>query len=199
MHFILNGLSNLWALFSGLPVAFQSILCVIAVLVLYYLQSSKRWRGKRSKDAKKKNRAWRIKQSDAMLADFWRSDLDAQVVMSRVRQMDSLAFEELILSAISKHGHKIKRGTSYSGDGGIDGQAWINGQHHLLQMKRYSSYIDCGHISDFIDVCKSQNTVGWFIHSGITGKKSESIAKGSSVQIVADSDLIFLLTGQKAV
>ncbi len=192
-----NGLTHLWTYFLSLPVVIQAVLWSIGILVLYYLQSSKRARRKRSDKAKKKNRAWRMKQSNAMLADFWHSDLDPDVVISRVRKMDSLAFEELVLSAISRHGHKIKRGVSYSGDGGIDGQAWINGQHHLLQMKRYSSYVDCRHITDFIDVCNSHNTVGWFIHSGLTGKKSFSVAKGSNVQIIADGDLILLLTGRE--
>ena len=54
-----------------------------------------------------------------------------------LRQVNPFLFEEMILTALKRHGFKIKRNRRYTGDGGIDGQAWWNGQHYLIQAKRY--------------------------------------------------------------
>ena len=39
-----------------------------------------------------------------------------------LRKMNPYVFEEMLLSALSAQGHRIKRNASYSGGGGVDGE-----------------------------------------------------------------------------
>ncbi len=169
-------------------------LVILALVLLVF--PKKRRRGK-SLNAKQSNRKWRMKQADAMLYDFWNDrDQSPSMIFKRLRAMDPLAFEELILSALHKHGHKIKRSTSYSGDGGIDGKTTINGKTFLCQMKRYQQHITASHVADFSKVCRQHKKSGLFIHTGKTGSKSRSHAnEDQNLHIISGNKLIALVTG----
>ena len=101
-------------------------------------------------------------------------------------------YEEMILTAIKKSGHRIKRNSRYSSDGGIDGQCWIEGRHYLIQAKRYSSHITTSHVKEFNHICKKRGKFGLFIHTGKTGKGSW-IAKGKHIEIISGRNMIDLL------
>ncbi len=59
-----------------------------------------------------------------------------------LRGLNAFVFEEMILTALKKHGFKIIRNKRYTGDGGIDGRAYKNDQHYLIQAKRYRKHIN---------------------------------------------------------
>lgn len=89
-----------------------------------------------------------------------------------LRYTDPFVFEEMILTAFKHAGFKIKRNKRYTGDGGIDGVIFINGQRILIQAKRYKAHINAAHVTAFQTICKKQGCHGLFIHTGKTGKQS---------------------------
>jgi restriction system protein len=92
-------------------------------------------------------------------------------LFSYLRKIDPLVFEELVLCAIEQAGALVVRNLRYSGDGGIDGRAWIPGTGWCaIQAKRYGSHIIRDHVAAFGDTltrtrCKQR----LFIHCGRTG------------------------------
>lgn len=112
-----------------------------------------------------------------------------------IRKVDPFVFEEMILSALSMHGHEIIRNRKYTGDGGIDGRVIVGGSTLLIQAKRYSGYIREKDVSAFAAICERQNRKGLFIHSGKTGKASHIQAqKNPHVKIISGNSLLKLLT-----
>ncbi|MEJ2670168.1 MAG: restriction endonuclease, partial [Gammaproteobacteria bacterium] len=73
-----------------------------------------------------------------------------------MRRIDPFLFEEVILTALKRAGHRIQRNARYTGDGGIDGQCWIRGEHYLIQVKRYSSHINPRQVNDFVQLCRAR-------------------------------------------
>lgn len=113
--------------------------------------------------------------------------------ISYLRKIDPFVFEELVLLAYKNQGHKIKRNKKYTGDGGIDGQVWISGQHYFIQAKRYSSAINPAHVTDFSKlVASNEGSMGLFVHTGRTGEKSKSNAI-NSIGFVSGNKLLSLL------
>lgn len=110
-----------------------------------------------------------------------------------LRNQNPFLFEELILTALKRNGNKIKRNSRYTGDGGIDGQCWIEGQHYLIQAKRYRNHINAEDVRAFSQLCKTKGTKGMFVHTGKTGKKSRQEA--DRVTIVSGNNLLTLLLG----
>jgi restriction system protein len=58
-------------------------------------------------------------------------------VFHLLRAVNPYVFEELLLCEIERRGVKVYRSPSYSGDGGVDGAFDLNGDHWLVQAKRY--------------------------------------------------------------
>lgn len=106
-----------------------------------------------------------------------------------LRKISPYAFEELILYALGKYGYKIIRNKSYSGDGGIDGRFYVDGELVLVQAKRYRGQIDKRHVQDFERVVRENNCHGIFCHTGKTGAGSRSEFQ--------QSDVIELYSGEK--
>ena len=77
-----------------------------------------------------------------------------QEQITHLRGVNPFVFEEMILTAIKKRGHKIKRNKRYTNDGGIDGQATIRGIDYLIQAKRYKNHINPRHVRKFANTCK---------------------------------------------
>jgi restriction system protein len=113
--------------------------------------------------------------------------------VSYLRKINPFVFEELILTAFKRLGHKITRNKKYTGDGGIDGRVCINGVDYLVQAKRYRNHISAAHMSEFIDICRREKMKGLFIHTGRTGKLARTRGQDSSVDIVSGQRLLNLL------
>ena len=110
-----------------------------------------------------------------------------------LRGVHHFVFEEMILTALKKRGYKIKRNKRYSGDGGIDGQVIINGQHYLIQAKRYKNHINPAHVQSFAGICKKRGSRGLFVHTGKTGQKSRQIAQNENIEMISGDRLLNML------
>jgi restriction system protein len=106
-------------------------------------------------------------------------------------------FEEMILTAFQQAGAEIKRSSSYSGDGGIDGEVIINTSRYLIQTKKYKGYIKAVDVSKHVKICNRKRAKGFFVHSGMTGLKSKDFASGAPIAIVSGDSLISLLAGRE--
>lgn len=116
--------------------------------------------------------------------------------LSYLRKINPFVFEELLLLAFARQGYRVKRNPRYSGDGGLDGQVWIDEQRFLIQAKRYSRAINPAHIADFSRLLRQQAVSGFFIHTGRTGMKSRTEAKGHThLHIISGQKLLSLLAG----
>lgn len=109
-----------------------------------------------------------------------------------MRRIDPFLFEEVILTALKRAGCRIQRNARYTGDGGIDGQCWIRGEHYLIQVKRYSSHINPRQVNDFVQLCRARRAKGLFIHTGKTGRHAKAQTT-DHVRIISGQGLLSLL------
>jgi restriction system protein len=141
---------------------------------------------------------WRRRQARVMCAQLCERDRDQPAALhyARLRAMDPLAFEELLLEAFERRGYRVIRNRRYSGDGGVDGEVVICGRRWLIQAKRYRQAIRPEHVQDFAALCARRGQYGMFIHTGRTGEMSRAAADGAPrVEIVSGRRLLALLTG----
>lgn len=118
------------------------------------------------------------------------------LIYARLRAMDALAFEELLLESFERRGCRAVRNRRYTGDGGIDGQAVIHGCVWLIQAKRYAGAIRPEHVQAFASLCAARDAPGLFIHTGRTGDSSRGIVtRHAKVEIVSGRQLLALVTG----
>ncbi len=110
-----------------------------------------------------------------------------------LRKVNPFVFEEMILTAIKRQGHQIKRNKRYTGDGGIDGRCFIKGKEYLIQAKRYSNHINAQHVIEFAGICKRHNAKGLFVHTGKTGAKSKDVAHRTNIEMISGERLLNLL------
>ena len=115
-------------------------------------------------------------------------------VFGYLRKIDPLSFEELVLQSFVDMGWRVRRGTRYSGDGGIDGHVRMPGDHYwtAIQCKRYASAIDPTHVREFTEIVYPLR--GLFIHTGRTGQQSRD-ARGDNVLMVSGDRLVALIRG----
>ncbi|WP_180253153.1 restriction endonuclease, partial [Enterobacter hormaechei] len=117
--------------------------------------------------------------------------------LSYLRKVSPYVFEELLLSAFERQGLTVVRNASYSGDGGLDGQVIIDGEHWLIQAKRYSRAVSPAHVEDFDRLLLQSGRRGLFIHTGRTGKMSRTIRTASPrLRIISGQRLLAILAGQ---
>ncbi len=115
-----------------------------------------------------------------------------------LRKMNPYVFEEMLLTALSRQGFRIKRNASYSGDGGMDGQVWIAGQRWLIQAKRYGATINAQHVVAFGELALKEACGGLFIHTGRTGEVSrEAFRRWPNVTLISGNRLLQLLAGDR--
>lgn len=109
-----------------------------------------------------------------------------------MRKIDPLVFEELVLCSFEFAGTFIVRNLRYSGDGGIDGRAWIPGYGWCgIQSKRYGGHICSDHVAKFgSTLAQSCLDLGFFVHCGRTGS--------AAYQHLADRRIV-LVSGQRLV
>ena len=114
-------------------------------------------------------------------------------VFGYLRKIDALVFEELVLQAFVDMGWRVRRGTRYSGDGGIDGHVRLPGDPYwtAIQCKRYSSAIDPRHVREFAALVYPKR--GLFVHTGRAGDQSRAAAKG--VVFISGQRLTDLVAG----
>lgn len=111
-----------------------------------------------------------------------------------LRSINPFTFEEMILETFEQRGYKVKRNTRYTGDGGIDGRVWIDGELFLIQAKRYAGHISASHVHDFCRMVNAMGCKGFFIHTGKTGDASRLLANSqASVWIISGGKLLDLL------
>jgi len=142
---------------------------------------------------------WRRRQAKTMCEQLRGRDRHQPAALhyARLRGMDPLAFEELLLEAFERRGHRVIRNHRYTGDGGVDGEIIINGERWLIQAKRYRDAIRPEHVLDFAMLCATRGRRGMFIHTGRTGGMSRTIALGADgIEIVSGQRLLALLTGE---
>jgi restriction system protein len=140
---------------------------------------------------------WRRRQVRAMAAQLRGRDRlqPPQLLYARLRAMDPLAFEELLLESFERRGYKVIRNRRYTGDGGIDGQVMIDGAVWLIQAKRYADTIRPEHVAAFETLCRTKGRCRLFIHTGRTGPQSRAAATyGSTIEIISGRALLALLT-----
>ncbi|WP_257554699.1 restriction endonuclease [Sphingobium sp. CFD-2] len=141
---------------------------------------------------------WRRRQARAMCEQLRGPDRDqpAGLHYARLRAMDPLAFEELLLEAFEQRGHRVIRNRRYTGDGGVDGEVVIDGERWLIQAKRYRDAIRPEHVRDFAMLCATRKRRGMFIHTGRTGGISRTVVlSADGIEIVSGQRLLALLTG----
>ena len=117
--------------------------------------------------------------------------------LTYLRKISPYVFEELLLSAFERQGLTVVRNASYSGDGGLDGQVIIDGEHWLIQAKRYSRAVSPAHVEDFDRLLLHSGRRGLFIHTGRTGKMSRTLHMASPrLRIISGQRLLAILAGQ---
>ncbi|MFQ6289544.1 restriction endonuclease [Yersinia enterocolitica] len=114
--------------------------------------------------------------------------------LNYLRKINPYVFEELLLTAFERRGHRIKRNPRYSGDGGLDGQVWIDGQRYLIQAKRYGRTITPAHVADFGALVRRERCRGLFVHTGRTGPKSRAeLTRLPEIELLSGQRLLALL------
>jgi len=114
-----------------------------------------------------------------------------------LRGVNPFVFEEMILTALKRRGHKIIRNKKYTGDGGIDGQVTMNGVEYLIQAKRYKGHINPAHVREFALICYRRDKRALFVHTGRTGKQAAQIAHNAKMKMVSGDRLLNLLCPKK--
>ncbi|EAQ9657385.1 restriction endonuclease [Salmonella enterica] len=118
--------------------------------------------------------------------------------LSYLRKINPYVFEELLLLALEKQGLEVIRNRSYSGDGGLDGQVFINGERWLIQAKRYSRNISPQHVREFGELLAREGCRGFFVHTGRTGRKSlDRLGGYPQIQLVSGRRLLELLARER--
>ena len=180
--------------------AVPTILALMASVAIAWLVSgrrSTRRSGRNAPGLTKRRLHRRNIRAAAYLVDEIGASRSVPEAIGRLRGVDPLQFEEMILTAIQRRGHPIERNARYSGDGGVDGAVRIEGVRYLVQAKRYASAIKPAHVRDFEAVCATEGVRGLFVHTGRTGRASyEALAEGSSVTMISGSNLLKLLSGE---
>lgn len=169
------------------PFSFRILFILIAIFLLLLFFNNKNRKHKRN-----------IKSAESILKKL-DSFQHPGAKINYLRKIDPFVFEELILSAFKKKGMKIKRNKRYTGDGGVDGTMWDSDKRkHLIQAKRYTSYVNRTHILEFQTlVQKNKCHSGLFIHTGKTGKQTYDFFKNGSISIISGDDLIQLISNSK--
>lgn len=141
---------------------------------------------------------WRRQQARTMCLQLQGPDRTqpSGVIYARLRGMDPLAFEELLLECFERRGCRVVRNRRYTGDGGLDGKVVIQGRTWLIQAKRYASAIRPEHVDGFATLCRSKGMPGLFIHTGRTGPSSRSLLdRHAHIEIISGERLLTLLRG----
>ena len=177
------------------PPSAQTLTALYLIATLLFCAA--RWRrGRRGRPPTRAERhAGHVERSRRTLRAARR---DREGGLARLREVHPHEFEEVVLTALAHRGHRIRRNTAYTGDGGIDGQVWIRGRRFLVQSKRYKGAIRAEHIEAFATVCRRARARGLFVHTGRMGPRSVAADEASRrVVVVHGEALERLVAGQR--
>jgi restriction system protein len=124
----------------------------------------------------------------------FKGDFREARIINYLRKIDPFVFEELLLTALEKAGHEVKRNKRYTADGGIDGVVYRHGKKIYIQAKCYSDHIRLADVNEFIDKVSRHDVQGLFIHTGRTGDGVWKTLLGSRVEIISGNKLVSLIT-----
>ena len=114
-----------------------------------------------------------------------------------LRKINAFVFEEMLMEAIERAGHSVYRNKRYTGDGGIDGKALIDGHYYLIQAKRYTGHVTTEHVSSFSQLVKKNKCRGIFCHTGKTRPATKDSIRGIEyIEIISGQKLLDLLEGK---
>ncbi len=115
---------------------------------------------------------------------------------ARLRAMNALAFEELLLQNFERRGHRVVRSSRYAGDGGIDGQVAIDSRIRLIHAKRHAVAIRPEHVQAFASLYALRGVPGLFIHTDRTvGRRRDIVGSQVGIEIVFGRQLLAVVTG----
>jgi restriction system protein len=118
-------------------------------------------------------------------------------VFAWLRKVDPYRFEDMILSELERRKLEITRNTSYSGDGGIDGQFRLHGALWLIQAKRYTGHIKQEHVWAFDAICQQRGAKGLFVHTGRTPEALRQLQRQcGDVRIISGEELMKFFAGE---
>ena len=146
----------------------------------------------------KYSHTWRKKSANKVLEKI--KHFDSPQVFAYLRKVEPFIVEELILSALDQREEiKIQRNKRYTGDNGIDGKFVLKNKEvnikFIVQVKRYSSYINPKHLKEFEEqIIKEKAYKGLFIHTGKTSKNLLEVSKNNDkLEIISGERLINLI------
>ena len=166
-----------------------------AYLALTLLYCAARWRRSPRTLTRAERHKRHVRRSRATLRVARRQEDRLRVL----RDVHPHEFEEVVLTALQKRGHRIRRNAAYTGDGGIDGQVWVRGRRFLVQSKRYKGAIRAEHIEAFATVCRRARARGLFVHTGRMGPRSVEADEASRRVVVLHGEALERLIGGQGV
>ena len=105
-------------------------------------------------------------------------DQALKIVIGSLRRVNPFVFEELLLHCFKDAGYQVVRNSRYTGDDGIDGRIYRDGQLYLVQAKRYAGLIDAAHLREFENTVRRYSaTGGFFVHTGRTGNTAKAVSR----------------------
>ncbi|RXJ82158.1 restriction endonuclease [Arcobacter sp. F2176] len=147
----------------------------------------------------KKSHAWRKKSANKTLAKIRAFEHQGQI-FSYLRKIDPFVMEELILNTLEKRKDiDIIRNEKYTGDGGVDGRfihiVENEKRLYLVQVKRYSKYINASDINKLDEQIKKEKAYkGLFVHTGKSGKLVyNNLALSGNINLISGNGLIKLI------
>ena len=167
------------------------------VLIVLLSQPLSRSRSKRRKSGRKLHRHTRYQKYAMEHLERLAGIPNNPQRFGYLRTINPFVFEEMILAAYEKQGHRVIRNKRYTGDGGIDGKVMLGGHLHLIQAKRYRGHISRKDLVEFTQLCESQRSYGLFIHTGKTGKETRQYAHSGPVTVISGEQLIRLMCGNR--
>ncbi|WP_236849237.1 restriction endonuclease [Chania multitudinisentens] len=144
------------------------------------------------------SRHWRYqRQAARVLARLPQLAGEAQRLVY-LRSINPYVFEELLLTVFARRGYRMVRNLRYSGDGGIDGQVWLDGERYLIQAKRYARAITPAHVSALNVLTRQYGCRGLFVHTGRTGPKSQALLRDfPAITLLSGARLLALLDSER--
>jgi restriction system protein len=111
-------------------------------------------------------------------------------------RVDPLVFEDLVLDTFQMRGCLVMRNTRYSGDGGLDGQVYIDGDWYGVQCKRYKGDIPLKFVLSFQQaLIRAGLKRGFFVYTGrLTATAWRHMPPG--VSPVSPYDLLGMMAAQ---
>lgn len=168
------------------------VVVALGIAIFFGLRRRRRSRRRGSRDG----HAWRQESARRALGVL-RTIEEPSKKFAYLRKVDAFVFEELLLEACERSGHRIQRNRRYTGDGGVDGRVWIEGRLHLIQAKRYSGPVRAEHVEELGALARQSGCRALLIHTGRTGPATRAaLQRWPQVDLISGDRLLALLEGK---